>query len=374
LVRGRVADQNGTPIPNAIVSLTEPSGIGIPPIQHRDIRTGEDGSFEFRCVKHDAGNVNVDASVAVAGGPLGVADTLSVMVPPDGINDLLVTIRLGIPLPSITGIVTDAGTGQAINNVQVSLLRLPYPYDITRAEGRYTLSPVPTGNQTVKANDLDNPPRYYPGSESVIVNFNSGVITRDIQLVPITPGPRRISLELFNTGVDANRATLASGSADPHWQVEGPGISGSPQAIVVNDQNPERTYFQSPNSAWIWANAEGSGSVGEGNSYTFRLEFDVPPTVNLFSVVIRGWWGADNRGYIRLNPIPGNPNSGRPNGTSSDVYELTGVDVNHFFSEHQFTINSGFRTGRNTLVFYVTDEETPGGLHVTNLEGSAMLL
>lgn len=165
------------------------------------------------------------------------------------------------------------------------------------------------------------------------------------------------SIPLFNTGVDAGGVPLAGGSDDPHWSIiAGPGITNPVPAVVLTSQ----FYVQSPDSVWVWRNASGQAGL---DPFTFRLTFDLTgfdPT----TAVITGSWGVDNTGEILLNG---------QSGASIGTGELSLPDVtgNNFYYFHDFTLNSGFVAGINTLDFVVDDAGSVGGLSVTNLVGAA---
>ena len=148
---------------------------------------------------------------------------------------------------------------------------------------------------------------------------------------------------LFNTGVDAaGTATLANGSQELHYTI----IAGPPgftsTAFVLNNQL-SGTYFQSPNSKWIWQTAAGTpGSA----TFTFRLTFNLTG-LNPATASISGDWGTDYNGFIQLNG-------------GAESFALTGSNTANFSTSHAFSFNSGFVAGINTLDFVVTDTGQPG--------------
>jgi hypothetical protein len=161
---------------------------------------------------------------------------------------------------------------------------------------------------------------------------------------------------VFNTGVDGTGALLPLGASDPNWSlVAGPGITSATPAIVLTTQSPFGLYATSPNSQWVWAQADGSGL----GPYTFQLTFDLTG-LDLSTVMISGSWGIDNNGYISLN--------GSTTGIGTGALSLSGSSFSNFQTFNDFTLDNGFVSGVNTLDFVVTnDPGGTGGLNVTNL-------
>ncbi|WP_165228654.1 hypothetical protein [Aquisphaera insulae] len=156
-------------------------------------------------------------------------------------------------------------------------------------------------------------------------------------------------IPISSTGVDAAGAPLAPGSVDPHWKVSGPHIVHPQNAYVLTDQKSE-TYFQTEHSRWIWLDASGTaGEVGE--SYTFRLTFDLteydPETV-ILKVVI---WGVDNNATVVLN-------------CSDTDQSLDGDAATNYTVGSTFRITEGLMQGLNYLDFRVKNSGGPAGLNV----------
>jgi hypothetical protein len=160
-------------------------------------------------------------------------------------------------------------------------------------------------------------------------------------------------LGLFNTGTDASNLALAGGNGveDPHYTIlssTSPGFDG--------DQ--AQTYFngayaaEDGNSRWI--SLTGSGTP-VNNTTVYRLSFSLSG-LDAGTAQITGRWGADNSGLILLN------------GTS------TGITVPGFSSLTNFSINSGFVAGVNTLDFRVVDVGVVTALRVDDLAGTAAVL
>ena len=160
---------------------------------------------------------------------------------------------------------------------------------------------------------------------------------------------------VFDTGVNASGTPLAGGSTDPHWSiVSGPGITAPAAAFVVTNQEGG-VYAQSAASAWIWVNADGSGSTGV--AYDFRLTFDLTG-LDPSTATLSGSWGVDNNGSIDLNGKAA---------IGAGTLSLTGGTVNNFNVFYSFSITGGFVAGVNTLDFLAEDDGNPGALNATNL-------
>jgi hypothetical protein len=152
---------------------------------------------------------------------------------------------------------------------------------------------------------------------------------------------------LFNTGVSPNGSLLAAGAIDPHYrlvQSADPTFPG-PNAFVVTDAWPVAPagpwLAHGPASKWIAPQAPQGTGNSPGN-YTYRLTFSLEG-FNPATAVITGRWSSDNAGVdVRLNGVS------------------TGItfDGNFGAFSPQFTINSGFVAGTNTLDFIVNNAGT----------------
>jgi hypothetical protein len=168
------------------------------------------------------------------------------------------------------------------------------------------------------------------------------------------------AVPLFNTGVDNSGAPLTPGLADSHWSVvAGPGITSPTPAYVNTNLGPDQTqaffYITSPNSRWVWINADGTDV--NGATYTFRTTFDLTG-LDLSTVHITGRWGVDNQGFISLN----GSSAGIGTGALSLSYEFPS-----FQQFNPFTLDNGFVPGINTLDFTVVDAGGTGALNVVDL-------
>ena len=170
-------------------------------------------------------------------------------------------------------------------------------------------------------------------------------------------------ITLFNTGVDDAGGLLGGNFSDSHWSIiAGPGITSPVPAVVLTNQlgplPSSAPYAQSPESRWLWENADGTGVA----TYTFRLTFDLTG-FDPATAVITGSWGADNNGAISLN--------GQFAGIGTGTFALSNNLPSSFMQFHDFTLNAGFVAGLNTLDFLANNSGGPGALNVTNLVGTA---
>jgi hypothetical protein len=161
-------------------------------------------------------------------------------------------------------------------------------------------------------------------------------------------------IPLFSTGTDSSGNLLPGGSADPHYDVTGPGVPGGGPAAVYS---PSSLWFQwapnDPHSGWI--GFQDSFSSSPHGDYTYVQTFDLtgydPSTASL-----SGLWAADQFGSIDLN--------GSPTGISVPDGNW---NAGSFPNLNPFTITSGFQSGLNTLAFIVTEPDDGDGLRVSNL-------
>jgi CSLREA domain-containing protein len=189
------------------------------------------------------------------------------------------------------------------------------------------------------------------------VTLNKAVAKQFYRLIGI--GSTNIS-GLFNTGVGANGALLASGSVDPHWQiVQSPDVSfPGPNAIVVNDTGFPIPPWLANGPASKWLAPQASQATGnQSGDYKYRISFNLTG-LDRFNTVINGHWTSDNVGtQVLLNGV------------------ATGFvnDGNFGVVGSPFTITSGFVAGVNTLDFVVNNAGTganPTGVRI-ELSGTA---
>ncbi|HTI71933.1 MAG TPA: LamG-like jellyroll fold domain-containing protein, partial [Candidatus Limnocylindria bacterium] len=193
-----------------------------------------------------------------------------------------------------------------------------------------------------------------PGINSVTVtvkNQSGGTATCVIALQ--FTGPTSFLDQLYNTGVDDNRAKLAENAIDPHYTLPNP----PPGTIVTSPGKAVATswpWFALPNSSsWIAPTRNFrpfNTQQPEDTTYTYVMNaFTLPPGADPTTASISGRWAADNAATMNLN------------GTQV-------ASENGFASWKPFTISGpGLFNGypvQNTLTFVVTNEILYTGLRV----------
>lgn len=156
--------------------------------------------------------------------------------------------------------------------------------------------------------------------------------------------------DLFNTGLDDNRAPLANGAVDPHWTLITNPDTGSTNAIV----QPEVAGAWLANSATSkWIGPQLNTAASAIGLYTYRTTIDLTDR-DPATLIIEGGWATDNTGRnILVNGI----SSGNPQNTtqfgSLTPFTLRGTEQN-------------FVAGLNTIDFVVENETAAGytGLRV----------
>ncbi len=157
--------------------------------------------------------------------------------------------------------------------------------------------------------------------------------------------------ELYNTGMEPNRALLPGGSVDPHYGlVESADLDNlGPDAIVWSDDYPVPVFVANgPLSSWISSVANNSTVPGR---YVYRTHFLID-SADPCTAILEGSWLLNSAGAdILLN--------GQSTGISNTA-ELP------FKVAQSFTITDGFVQGLNTLDFVVVDaNEVPPNLPAT---------
>ncbi|NOQ16786.1 MAG: hypothetical protein GQ581_06980 [Methyloprofundus sp.] len=142
-----------------------------------------------------------------------------------------------------------------------------------------------------------------------------------------------IDIEIYGTGLDGIGNPLGIGDNDLHYTVNE--NSGTPAQVLSHP-----AYFpNNSDSQWIWQNASGTPA---DVTRTFTTTFELTG-LDLSSVEINGAWGTDNQGLDILI-----------NGNSTGI-NLLGVIEDNYQALTDFTINSGFVSGINTLEFIIQD-------------------
>ena len=179
--------------------------------------------------------------------------------------------------------------------------------------------------------------KYFVSSAAIVVAFSATTIANAAP-VPFT---------LFNTGVNAAGLGLggvARGAADLHYDtalVTDPVVVAS-GAYLANSKS----------SQWIWANRSAGAAT-----YTFKTTFDLTG-FDAKTAEILGAWGADNLGLDILI-----------NGVSTGISLLTNTNLN-YSQLNDFSINTNFVSGLNTLEFVIQNTGGPGAFRA-ELAGTA---
>lgn len=152
---------------------------------------------------------------------------------------------------------------------------------------------------------------------------------------------------LFVTGVDGASTVLADGATDTHYAILETGTNAiamaNHPAWIPNDLT----------SKWVWQQSNGQPT---NVTRTFRQTFDLTG-LDHTTAAITGTWAVDNSG---LNILI--------NGTA------TGNTAPGFTAYANFSINSGFIAGINTLDFVVQDVGVISGFRVGSISGTANAL
>lgn len=195
-------------------------------------------------------------------------------------------------------------------------------------------------------------------------------------LLGLTPGAQAgyIISTLYNTGVDVNGVPLLDGSTDPHYEViVGPQGSAAPYVYTYSgsgwpimpagpwlgdDADNMHSYGA---SRWIapFPPVAGNGDTHPVDIYTYRTTFDLSPFDLNHAITISGKWSSDNNGAgIFLNGVEVK--------TLANSSYTTPLEA--FRNWYDFTINSGFIHGTNTLDFKIVNASgssgNPTGLRV----------
>lgn len=166
------------------------------------------------------------------------------------------------------------------------------------------------------------------------------------------------NLPISNTGTDAFGNALPAGAVDPNWTIVAGPITTHPAPAYV-ETSPPLVYVVSPDSKWIWADADGTAAYN--TAYTFQTRFDLSG-YDAQTAVLSGSWAVDNNGAVLLNGA-----AAIGTGTTS----IVGLPNTAFTTLHPFTLSGGFLPGINTLQFQVVDTGSVGGLNVSGLTVTA---
>jgi hypothetical protein len=184
-----------------------------------------------------------------------------------------------------------------------------------------------------------------------------GLAVGRVGLVQAVPLP--FNNTLFNTGVDSSGLALPDGTlGDPHYSLVS--VPGGTTDILVRNKPPvypipPYLLYGDAISAWIGPNGTGcqydpnctsTGSLfGPPGTYDYRTTFNLTG-LNSGTAAISGLWNTDNNGLgISINGVD------------------TGVLGTHYTTgftqflngDSPFSITSGFKSGVNTLDFFVNN-------------------
>jgi hypothetical protein len=153
-------------------------------------------------------------------------------------------------------------------------------------------------------------------------------------------------LTVFNTGVSASNVVLPAGSVDPHYT--------STSTVFVLGTINAAWLPNTSTSKWVGPDAtDGTFTNGGNYALTYRTMVDLTGFI-ASTAVITGRWATDNNG---LNILL--------NGASKGLTSST------FNAYSNFTLNSGFVSGLNTIDFSWSNVGGPGGLRVEFLTADA---
>jgi len=151
-------------------------------------------------------------------------------------------------------------------------------------------------------------------------------------------------IPLHNTGVDDSGNPLANGVLDTHYTLVG---YDAPRAADESNGYPIGPWLgNDAKSAWIGPQGD-SILDGPGGPYDYQVSFTLAAGLNPALTSISGRWSTDDVGYDILI-----------NGQSTGNY------APDFTNWYDFSINSGFVSGVNTIDFLVYNFGGPTGLRV----------
>lgn len=190
------------------------------------------------------------------------------------------------------------------------------------------------------------------GDYTVVITNGAGSKTSNAAKVSVfdaIPG-------LFATGVDDNRVVLVDGTVDTHYRLvvnpDGPTAEAFTQDTTIFPIVGGPWLLAGDQSAWIGPRVDTSAAAG--GDYTYRIQVNLTgldPT----TAFISGRWSSDNEGTLLLN------------GAATGLRNTAG-----FGTWTDFTINSGFLSGTNTLEFRINNAGAGyTGLRTESLRGGA---
>jgi hypothetical protein len=155
------------------------------------------------------------------------------------------------------------------------------------------------------------------------------------------------SITVHNTGVNSSDVLVASGSQVSFWTLSGKPV-GAPEPIGGNPFRLNCCYWADTATA-AWVAPTSNGNAGPGGIYTYDLVIDLTG-LNPATASISGKFGSDNSGSVFLN---------------ANAPVLTQLsNFSSYPAAANFTINSGFVAGLNTIHITVNNEGDPTAFFV----------
>ena len=194
--------------------------------------------------------------------------------------------------------------------------------------------------------------------KSTLLYASSKYATSCFTLILVLIGSAQAApINIFNTGVDANGDVVAGGTVgDEHYTLTSDPngtITGIKTATAISEGYPIGPWL-GDNSLSSWIGPNTDNLVGPGGLFTYQTTFDLSGLDHTTASIL-GRWATDDQGIDILI-----------NGTA------TGNTSASFGVFTDFTINSGFIAGVNTLDFVVTNGHGPTGLRVEITNANAV--
>ena len=194
--------------------------------------------------------------------------------------------------------------------------------------------------------------------KSTLLYASSKYATSCFTLILVLIGSAQAApINIFNTGVDANGDVVTGGTVgDEHYTlISDPNgtITGIKTATAISEGYPIGPWL-GDNSLSSWIGPNTDDLVGPGGLFTYQTTFDLSGLDHTTASIL-GRWATDDQGIDILI-----------NGTA------TGNTSASFGVFTDFTINSGFIAGVNTLDFVVTNGHGPTGLRVEITNANAV--
>ena len=194
--------------------------------------------------------------------------------------------------------------------------------------------------------------------KSTLLYASSKYATSCFTLILVLIGSAQAApINIFNTGVDANGDVVTGGTVgDEHYTlISDPNgtITGIKTATAISEGYPIGPWL-GDNSLSSWIGPNTDNLVGPGGVFTYQTTFDLSGLDHTTASIL-GRWATDDQGIDILI-----------NGTA------TGNTSASFGVFTDFTINSGFIAGVNTLDFVVTNGHGPTGLRVEITNANAV--